>query len=401
MVTRVSEDANLFRPISTQTRTLITHEKIFDHVDSLFGKDIHQKRLESLVDAVHGTIESGSLAIHFIGKGLAKAKHLQPKSAIKQADRLLSNPKLNVDKLFEDWVPYVIGARKEIVISLDWTEFDADDQSSIVLSVQTKHGRNTPLLWKTYKRLGMKGHRNDYEDALLCRLRELVPEDVRVTIVADRGFGDTALFCFLEDELRFDYIIRIKGNIQVTDTEGKLSPVSQFLLPSGRTRTLKDVQLTGNRQDVARIICCQKKDMKDAWYIAASRRDLSSDKLLRMYGKRWGIETSFRDIKDYRFGMGMSHTRTRSPMKRDRLFLLSAVTIGLLSILGQAGEDTGLDRRFKASTSKVRTYSLFRQGCEYYDFLPGMRDEWAIPLMERFEYLLKHQPFYRSVFSVI
>ncbi|WP_322619529.1 IS4 family transposase [Shewanella sp. YLB-07] len=231
----------------------------------------------------------------------------------RKVDRLLSNPKLNVWSLFASWVPYVVGARKQIVVSLDWTEFDSDDHSSIVLSMQTKHGRNTPLLRKTHRRHGLKGNRNNYEDELLVKLRELIPQDVRVTIVADRGFGNTPLFDFIQHELDFDFIIRIKSSIKVTDASGALFPINEWLLPSGRTRTLKHVQITGNRQDVARVICCKKKDMKEAWYIASSRSDLASSKILTLYGKRWGIETTFRDIKDYRFGMEMSATYTRSP----------------------------------------------------------------------------------------
>jgi hypothetical protein len=41
-----------------------------------------------------------------------------------------------------------------------------------------------------------------------------------VTIFADRGFGDQKLFAFL-DELGFDYVIRFRGNIHVTDVTGE------------------------------------------------------------------------------------------------------------------------------------------------------------------------------------
>ncbi len=60
-------------------------------------------------------------------------------------DRLLSN---DVDpwRLFASWVPFVVAERKEIVAALDWTDFDADDQSTLVLSMITSHGRATPLL---------------------------------------------------------------------------------------------------------------------------------------------------------------------------------------------------------------------------------------------------------------
>ena len=48
----------------------------------------------------------------------------------------------------------------------------------------------------------MKGKRNDHEDALLKRLREVVPEDVKVTVLADRGFADCDLFDLLEAGVR-------------------------------------------------------------------------------------------------------------------------------------------------------------------------------------------------------
>ncbi|MCL1127509.1 IS4 family transposase [Shewanella surugensis] len=235
----------------------------------------------------------------------------------------------------------------------------------------------------------------------MVKLREVIPQDVRVTVVADRGFGDTALFDFIQHELHFDFIIRIKSNIKVTDASGALFPIKEWLLPSGRTKTLKHVQITGNRQDVARVICCKKKDMKEAWYLASSRNDLASSKILTLYGKRWGIETTFRDIKNDRFGMGMSATYTRSPTRRDRLFLLSAITIGLLTFLGKAGEDADLEKILKANTSKTRTDSLFRQGCEYYELLPGMREEWAKPLMDNFNRYLEQHHIYRSIFGII
>ncbi|MEI6859071.1 MAG: IS4 family transposase, partial [Shewanella sp.] len=53
------------------------------------------------------------------------------------------------------------------------------------------------------------------------------------------------------------------------------------------------------------------------------------------------------------------------------------------------------------NTSKTRSYSLFRQGCIYYELLPTMREEWAEPLMDNFYRYLKNQPIYRSIFGII
>ena len=66
----------------------------------------------------------------------------------------------------------------------------------------------------------LKGHQTQYEDALLHRLYEVVPEGVQVTVVADRGFADCKLFAFLNEELGFGYVIRLKGHYYITNAKG-------------------------------------------------------------------------------------------------------------------------------------------------------------------------------------
>ena len=57
----------------------------------LFEGDLHAKRVLSLANATLGVIRTASLAVHTIGHGLALARGLLSKHAIKQVDRLLSN----------------------------------------------------------------------------------------------------------------------------------------------------------------------------------------------------------------------------------------------------------------------------------------------------------------------
>jgi hypothetical protein len=84
-------------------------------------------------DSTLGVLHSGSLAICAIGQGLAAARSLKPKHAVKRVDRLLSNTAINVDDILVRWVPFVIGARSSIVVAMDWTDFDADNQATIML----------------------------------------------------------------------------------------------------------------------------------------------------------------------------------------------------------------------------------------------------------------------------
>ena len=109
------------------------------------------------------------------------------KHGVKQVDRLLSNQGIEVWKFFGYWVPYMVGARTEVVVALDWTSFARDGHETIVISMLTGHGRATTLLWKTVEASKLKGKRNAHEDALLYRLYEVVPEGCNSETDVSRG----------------------------------------------------------------------------------------------------------------------------------------------------------------------------------------------------------------------
>jgi hypothetical protein len=353
------------------------------YLGGLYGSDLHAKRIESLAGATLGVMQAASLAVSLIGQALAQARGLVTKHAVKQVDRLLSNNGIDVWDSFARWVPHQIAGRQNILVAMDWTDFDHDDQSTLVLSLVTSHGRATPLLWLSVWKDELTKQRNDFEDACLRRLSELVPPGCRVTILADRGFGDQKLFAFLEG-LGFGYVIRFRGNIHVTDADGQTKPAAEWVGKGGRARMLRDARVTTKGQQVGAVVCVHAKGMKEPWCLATSEQEATTATLVNHYAKRWTIEPQFRDTKDLRFGMGLSSTRIGDPMRRDRLLLISAFAIALLTLLGTVGESLGLDRLLKANTSKTRTHSLFRQGCMLYELIPNMPEQRLAPLMEKF-----------------
>jgi hypothetical protein len=350
---------------------------------AVYGADLHAKRIDSLAGAALGVMQSASLAVAMIGQALAQAKGLVTKHAIKQIDRMLSNNGIDVWDSFARWVPHQIGTRQEILVAMDWTDFDHDDQATLALHLVTGHGRAAPLLWLSVWKDELKDQRNDFEDACLRRLAELIPAGCRVTILADRGFGDQKLFAFLA-KLGFDYVIRFRGNIHVTDADGTTRPATEWVGKGGRARKLTDARVTAKGQQVGAVVCVHAKDMKEPWCLATSERDATAATLINHYAKRWTIEPQFRDTKDLRFGMGLSSTRVGEPMRRDRLLLVSAFATTLLTLLGAVGESLGMDRLLKSNTSKTRTHSLFRQGCMLYELIPTMPQHRLVPLMEKF-----------------
>jgi len=164
--------------------------------------------------------------------------------------------------------------------------------------------------------------------------------------------------------------------------------------------------VTAARYEVGIVLCVRDKDIKQAWCLATNLTDVTASFLKSLYGKRWGIECGFRDTKDLRFGMGMGliHVSTApsfacSVARRDRLWLLNALAIALLTLLGAAGEALGYDRLLKSNTAKRRTHSLFRQGCMLYDLIPTMPEQRLLPLIGRFAEMLAEVSVFADTFG--
>ena len=296
------------------------------------------------------------------------------------------------------------GPRKAIVVAMDWTDFDADNQATLALNLLTRHGRATPLLWLTVDKDELKDQRNDVEDLCLTRLKAILPEGVAVTILADRspdqspGIGDVKLFEFLES-LDFGSIIRFRGNGHVTAADGQTRLAADWVGKAGRARLLRGAELTAARHKVGAAVCVHARGMKEAWRLAASDATARASQIVNLYAKRWTIEPGFRDTKDLRFGMGLSVLRIGDPQRRDRLLLLNALAILLLTLLGAAGESLGMDRSLRTRTVKRRVPSLFRQGCLLYDLIPNMPEQRLTPLVEKYQEFLNQNNAFTQTFA--
>jgi hypothetical protein len=365
----------------------------------MFDDTEHVKRVESLAMAALGVIHSASLILHVIGRGLAAAAGLDPKHATKQVDRLIGNDELSLRRLFGPWVRYVVGDRKEVVVALDWTEFDKDSHATLCLYLITRHGRATPLVWKTVLKATLEGKRNGYEDEVIEQLHGLLAEEVRVTLLADRGFGDQLRYQHLST-LGWDYVIRFRECILVT-SEAETKPAREWLALSGRAKMLKGAQVTADKTEVPAVVVVHDRRMKDAWCLATSRADIGAADVAKLYGRRFTIEETFRDTKDIHFGMGLSATHVRSAARRDRLLMLAAIAYAMLVLLGAAGERCGLDRSLKVNTRRTRTLSLYNQGKYWYDALPNMDDGKRERLMAGYEATLAEHEVVHAVFGVL
>jgi hypothetical protein len=228
----------------------LDRDRITQLVSTMFADDL-AKRVAPLAGAAIGVLEGAALGIDAIGRALAMAAGLKTKHAVKQVDRLRSSAGIDVWRLFASWVPLVVADRPEIVSALDWTNFDADNQSTIVLSMITSHGRATPLLWKTVMRSELQGWRNEYEDVLLERFREVL----------------------------------FPGVVKVTSADGETKAAKDWVPANGRPLLLRNARVTQTGRQVGSVVCVKAKGMKDAWHLASSHVDKTGAEVVALYAK--------------------------------------------------------------------------------------------------------------------
>jgi hypothetical protein len=366
-------------------------------VDQAFGPDLHALRVVSLANGVAGVLNAAVLSVHAIGRAYAELSHTTPKNGVKQVDRMLSNDGLDLERILRAWARFVIGTHPSVVIAMDWTDFEADDHTTLCAYLVTTHGRAMPVAWKTVKKSKLAGRQTQLEIEMVERLGSWLPESVRITLLADRGFGKQDLYRVL-GVLGWDFVIRFRGDILVKH-DGQSRPAFEWVPPNGHSKALPGALVTTDEVELAAVVLVKAKRMQEPWCLATSLAESKAADVVKLYSRRFTIEEAFRDTKDIHFGMGLSATHIRDERRRDRLLLLVAVAQSLLTLLGAASEKSGLDRYLKSNTVKTRTMSLFNQGAYWYRCLPTMRDEWFERLIYAYDDIVRENEFFSHVFA--
>jgi hypothetical protein len=227
----------------------------------------------------------------------------------------------------------------------------------------------------------------------------VVPQNVRVTVVADRGFSDSKLYSFLTEALGFDDIIRFRGGVYVEEAAGERRKAKDWLGTAGRMRVFRHAWVTAQRHLVPVVVCVQDKAMKEPWCLVSSRQDLTGVEIKVAYGRRFTVEETFRDVKNPRFGLGLKQAVIARNDRRDALFLLAVLAHTLLTLLGKAGQELGMDRMLGAT--RPGQLSLFRQGLMLFELIPKMREDRLRALAKKFGELLQDHALFTGILGVI
>lgn len=333
---------------------------------------MHAKRLEALWRAVEGVVRGGRLSLVALGRALpgqAREKH-----RIKAADRLLGNGALHAElvRIYRALAHALLQATATPVIAVDWTSVGAHHYAlnASVCFV----GRALPVFSHVVPK--RRVHHPAEHRRFLDRFAQTLPGHARPIVVTDAGFYPDWF-----DAVRrrgWDYVGRIRNKTHA-NIDGAWEPVkSLHRRAAGHPRDLGALELRKERPFRCRLVLSRRpipkgrvrktrsgargrrtvdhrcrKQAREPWVLATSL-DASPTDVVRLYALRMQIEQGFRDAKNPRHGSAMQHIGCRSTRRIEVLLLLAALATVVLTSLGQAAAQLGLERHYQANTIRDR-----------------------------------------------
>ena len=261
--------------------------------------------------------------------------HGNKEAAAKQLSRLIHNPRLK-PKDFAEWL--CRQALKQVPLSgkvrltIDWTT--EDDQHLLVISLVVGR-RALPIYWRAYSQDALKGLMKRYELAVIKRAFKLIFQSVkprRIRLTADRGFPDDDLFALL-DQLKINFIIRVKGNVKVFYRERWVKLNTIGFVGNARRRNLGQLyycEKSPRQLWITMSRARNKKGKMETWYLV-SNLSLRAKHSAKEYGHRFSCEEGFRDAKWY---LGFTEARIEKIDAWSRMFALFAISLLVLTTLG-------------------------------------------------------------------
>ncbi len=302
------------------------------------------KTLAALVAAAM-RVERISLA------NIGRAMQGMVKHQIKRCWRFCANDRIETADAMRGILKRVLKKRKKkLLISFDWT--DIKSFQTLVASAVFK-GRSIPICWASCNKFVYDGHksRNAFEESLLLVLRSMIPDKVKVILLADRGFGRTELARFCQKQ-GFSYVIRIQPKVHVNCASYK-GTLLDYPVHKGICKLLRSVAYRSHHSVTQNIVIRWVRDLPpkrdECWFLMT---DLQAGpaQISRLYGQRMTIEELFRDQKNKRNGWSLRDTRITCPERLDRLLLILAIAYLLLCGVGLIALQTGKPGDWASST---------------------------------------------------
>jgi len=297
------------------------------------------RHLQGFAEIVAAILQSGEACL---GRWIPYLSHrdCQARAHMGRLSYFLHNEQITAERYYEPMLRQALTAfaGEAILLTLDtsmlWDQFCLIEvcfvwggRSFTLAQVVLEHGSAM---------VGFEQYR-----PVLERAQQVLPPEVQVTLLADRGFEHGDLMRWLNNQ-QWDWAIRVKSDLLVTTTDGRTQSVESLFPPPEQAYLVGPVRVLGDVD--AHLATANVPGAQDTWAVLSSQT--ASLQTFALYGQRFGgIEPHYKDYKSAAFDVLDSGLRDAQALTRLFMLLDCAYLIALIlgMMLVKAGQRTRLD----------------------------------------------------------
>lgn len=313
---------------------------------------------EGLAMFCYGIIQGRHSQLRWIAEELGMFGTVE--TVLRRLNRWLSNPRLVVEAICNEWVGWVWSqcAAERAVLLVDETKIS--DRMGVMMVSLAYEKRAIPLMWRCYKANSaadypVEGQVGMIED-LIRRVVTALPQASRPLVLADRGIGYSSDLMKRLRALGVKFVLRIRWDCRFTARDDVSALLKEWAVPE-IPFVENGYVFTGTKRTAARVHIWWETGHDQPWCLATN--DVTVD--ASAYAWRVWQEESFRDLKS-----GGWHWHTsfiRCPRRMERFLLILAIAYGWMVALGTA----------QPARSAGKVYSVFRRGVTHFKALLARR----------------------------
>ncbi len=337
---------------------MTTTSRLYDALNDYVGqcqdlwKDI--RHLQTLCWMMVGILQSQSVNLSHFGVYIdSPAQFAQ--SHQRRFRRWLSNRRIDVLTVHHRLITQALAGWESecLYLSLDttvlWNEF------CLVWVGVVYRGRCIPVSWKLVTQSSATVRLWTIQ-RVLRQAERTMPDDVKIVLLADRGFADGKLMKYLKHNLGWNFRIRIKRNFQFC-LHGHWVKVSSVSLQPGEAYFTPLVSIgKTNPFDGVYLAFGYDKPSGEHWVIVSD--EPTHLRTFQDYRLRFQIEESFLDWKSNGFDLESSRIREKKALSQ----LCGVLALTTLFVMLQGTQVVASGRRRKVDPHWKRGMSYFKLG---------------------------------------
>ncbi len=328
------------------------------------------RHLQTLCWMMIGILESQN--VHLNGFGVhvvSRATYAQ--SHQRRFRRWLSNRRIDVAAVHQTLIAQSLSqwGNDRIYLSLDttmvWNCF------CIVWVGVVYRGRTVPIAWRIVAQSSSTVRLWTIQRVLRQAAR-VMPKEVSVVLLADRGFADGKLMKYLRENLKWHFRIRIERSFEF-QFQGKWHKVSSVKLPIGQAY-FTSVVAVGKTKPFAGVYLAFAHDKlsNEDWVIVSD--EPTTLQTFAQYRLRFCVEESFLDLKSNGFNLEASRLRDKFALTQ----LCGVIALTMLFLVWQGTQVVASGKRRFVDSHWNRGMSYLKLGWNWIRL--AITKQWKIHL---------------------